>query len=285
MRVSSGLGANQGMSLRTIIRGSFVGAVILAAACGPGVVVTTAGPGELRAALFASADELAVTPETDRGRLYDEMTSLAAGEATKQEQDAPVLFPIASGERLVAAPFAHDVDLLKPHDSAPAVDLAETPERWSEEPDPALTGASERDLATAVSRSLLEMWSVTERTTVVRSPAVPFAAAWVDGRLRVNPALLYLVAAHASSQQAGAFAAPAASVPKTSITVTTAVSAETPNPPLQGTPSVVTPVAAAVESSPASVPIAPTSLPLNPVGTAAALVAAGLFGSWLLRRR
>lgn len=181
------------------------GAFVLAvAACGPGVVVTTAGPGELRGALAAAPEELEVTSDADRALLYQELLALAADEAVRGEPDAPVLFPIASGSRIAPAPFRRALDLLDPPAGAPAVDLDASPERWSDEAQAGLGGASERALAERVAQSLLAHWGAPGPVAVVRTAAVPFAAAFVDGKLRLNPAVVYLAAAGLSASSVSA---------------------------------------------------------------------------------
>jgi hypothetical protein len=272
-------------------RSSFIGTVagafaLASSGCGPGVVVTSANPSELRAALFASAEELSVTPDSDRSKLYDELVAVASDEASRQEPDAPVLFPVATDQRVVAAPFSPNLDLLKPPADAPDVELVDTPERWSAEPQPGLMGATERGTAIDVSRSLLAEWHVTNHVLVVRAPAVPFAAAFVDGQLRLNPALLYLAVAHAVPAESSA---PPPELPVQQRPASAPGATRIPDQPnpTQMAPTVVaTPgTAAPTIDTPASAPPVPSSVPLAPIGTAGGLVTAGLLGSWLLRRR
>jgi hypothetical protein len=257
---------------------------LIASACGPGVVVTTASSTELRAALYASSEELSVTPIADRSRLYDAMGAVASDEALRAERDAPVIFPMAVDQQIRAAPFNPALDLLKPAANAPDVQVIDGQEKWSDEQEPGLLGASERDLAVLVSRSLLLQWNVTGPVTVVRSSGFPYAAAFVDGQLRLNPAVLYLAVAHAAPSESSS-AAPAAPVREGPV----AASSEESDPGASGPPAAMpvsgTQAPSALEAAASVTAPAPSSLPVTPIETAAGLVAAGLLGSWVLGRR
>ena len=68
---------------------------------------------------------------------------------------------------------------------------------WPTDRRDSLGGLSEREAAELVARSLLSGWKVddAQQTILVdRAAGAPYAAAWVDGILRVNPSLLYLAA-------------------------------------------------------------------------------------------
>ena len=259
-------------------------AVLAFAACGPGVVVTTAGPAELRAALYASSEELTVTPIPDRSRLYDALGVVASDEATRAVRDAPVLFPMAGEQGILAAPFNPSLDLLKPPVSAPDVELIDGQEKWSDDLQPGLLGATEREIANLVARSLLAQWKVTGRVTVVRSSGFPYAAAFVDGQLRLNPAVLYLAVAHAAPQEAAqsSLALPLRTPPES---VSRESTQSSPAVDAADAPVRLPPANAGLESlAQPSAPVA-GGFPISPLGTAAGLVAAGMIGSWVLIRR
>ena len=69
-------------------------------------------------------------------------------------------------------------------------------DRWSQERRDSLQGLSEREAVELVARSLAARWALHPRGAlrVDRADGVPYAAAYADGVLRVNPVLLYLVA-------------------------------------------------------------------------------------------
>ena len=51
-----------------------------------------------------------------------------------------------------------------------------------------------------MARSLIAIWGLqtTEPIVVVRTSGAPYAAAWIDGTLRVNPAFVVMAAAPAN---------------------------------------------------------------------------------------
>jgi ABC-type sugar transport system substrate-binding protein len=61
----------------------------------------------------------------------------------------------------------------------------------------AFQGLSEREAAELIARSLINLWNVKPSgpVTVVRMPGAPYAAAWIDGQLRLNPAFVYMASA------------------------------------------------------------------------------------------
>jgi hypothetical protein len=67
---------------------------------------------------------------------------------------------------------------------------------WSTERRDSLQGLSESEAAELVARSLAARWNLHPRAAlrVDRADGVPYAAAYTDGVLRLNPVLLYLVA-------------------------------------------------------------------------------------------
>ena len=71
-------------------------------------------------------------------------------------------------------------------------------ERWPEDRREGLQGLSEREAAELVARTLLTHWGVRPEGTVQvdRASGAPYAVAYVDGILRINPAFLYLAAAY-----------------------------------------------------------------------------------------
>lgn len=111
-----------------------------------------------------------------------------------------VLFPMLVGGEFVAAPALElSADLLGPGDAGAPLDLNfETRgDRFAEDRRDAFQGLSEREAAEQIARSLITLWNLkpTGAVTVVRTPGAPYAAAWIDGQLRLNPSFVYMAAA------------------------------------------------------------------------------------------
>lgn len=180
--------------------------VVLLSACGGGTLPArsqTSG-----AALTGTAELLELeTPDTRREMFHDlaRLSALQAGRTA----NSPVVFPIVQNGEVVAAPALDPhVDLLQAPDAGGALDLVldDRPERWSDERRDGLQGLSEREAAELVARTLLTLWNVrpTGPVQVDRAAQAPYAAAYVDGILKVNPSLLYLAASpDRASQPAG----------------------------------------------------------------------------------
>jgi hypothetical protein len=116
------------------------------------------------------------------------------------------LFPIVrDGTVRAAPPIDGRLDLLDVSDGGePLVvnlDSALT-DRWPLERRDALQGLSEREAAELVARSLAVRWGLHPRAAlrVERAAGAPYAAAYAESVLRVNPALLYLAAAPADAR-------------------------------------------------------------------------------------
>lgn len=111
-----------------------------------------------------------------------------------------VLFPMLVGGEFVAAPALEaGADLMGPGDAGAPIDLIfETRgDRFAEDRRDAFQGLSEREAAEQIARSLIMLWNLkpTGAVTVVRTPGAPYAAAWIDGQLRLNPSFVYMAAA------------------------------------------------------------------------------------------
>lgn|GEM_PF-1339358 len=73
--------------------------------------------------------------------------------------------------------------------------LDERRESWSDVPREAWGGLSERDVARCLALSLLTQWQVKGEVNLQRVTRSPYAAAYVEGSLRLNPAFVSLAAA------------------------------------------------------------------------------------------
>lgn len=114
-----------------------------------------------------------------------------------------VLFPMLINGELVAAPAIDTTtDLLGATDAgsfATPVDLVFElqGDSFAEDRREAFQGLSEREAAELIARSLINVWGVKPNgpVTVVRMPGAPYAAAWIDGQLRLNPSFVYMASA------------------------------------------------------------------------------------------
>src|SRR5690606_20303473 len=132
--------------------------------------------------------------------LYGQLILTSQDEEGLPAQDTPVLFVLGTEEGLIGAPaLPPSVDLLQIPSTADAVALRLDADfnRWPGERCDCLQGLSEREAAELVARSLLWHWGLeADREVIVeRAVGAPYAAAWIDGILRLNPALLYLASA------------------------------------------------------------------------------------------
>jgi hypothetical protein len=167
------------------------------AACGP-------TPGQARtvtarAALSSNAAWLELESPTLRAELFRDVAQASQAEAGLPAKE-PVLFPILQGGELVAAPgLDAKADLLQASDAGQPAILTFEPrsgESWPEDRRESLQGLSEREAAELVARTLLAHWGVAPDgdIQVDRALGAPYAAAYVDGNLRLNPSFLYMAA-------------------------------------------------------------------------------------------
>ncbi len=162
-----------------------------------------------RQALTSPPELLEFETSTTRLELYREVARISEVEAGQTAQ-APVLFPISQRGELVAAPgFESRTDLLLAPDAGAPLQLSfdgRAGERWPEDRREGLQGLSEREAAELVARTLLAHWRVNPSggVEVDRASGAPYAAAYVDGILRINPAFLYMAAAQGPASLPGA---------------------------------------------------------------------------------
>jgi hypothetical protein len=173
-------------------------ALSLLAACG-GSALPTKAPSTLQA-LTNTAEFLEFETPAARTELFRDV---ARTSITQAGRTGPVLFPILNDGVLVAAPgFDPHADLLTAADAGAGLQLTfDIPgERWSEDRRDAFQGLSEREAAELVARSLLNLWGISpgKPVTVERASGAPWAAAYVDGILRLNPSFVYMAAAPAA---------------------------------------------------------------------------------------
>lgn len=167
--------------------------------CGVGGAPVRASLGA-RQVLTSAPELLEFETPSSRQELYREVARISESEAGQAAQ-ALVLFPISQNGELVAAPgIEARTDLLQSPDAGARLELSfdgRAGERWPEDRRESLQGLSEREAAELVARTLLSHWKIAPSGVVQvdRASGAPYAVAYVDGILRINPAFLYLAAA------------------------------------------------------------------------------------------
>ncbi|ATB42239.1 lipoprotein [Cystobacter fuscus] len=192
--------------MRRWVAGLLLSLVVLTG-CGVGSAPVRASLGA-RQALTSSPELLEFESPSIRLELYREVARLSQLEAGQAAQSS-MLFPITLNGELVAAPGIEGrTDLLQAPDAGAPLQLnfdGRTGERWQEDRRESFQGLSEREAAELVARTLLAHWKVnpTGVVQVDRASSAPYAAAYVDGILRINPAFLYMAAAYGPASLPG----------------------------------------------------------------------------------
>lgn len=148
-------------------------------------------------ALIGTAEWLEFEPVSVRRDLFQDVARQSQAQAGAH---GAVLFPmLVNGEFLGARAIDPRMDLLAATDAGAPLLLTfdGRGERFSEDRRDAFQGLSEREAAELVARTLLQHWNLSPEgsVAVVRAPGAPYAAAWIDGELRLNPAFVYMAAA------------------------------------------------------------------------------------------
>lgn len=167
---------------------------LLLSACGD---APARAPSSGRQALTQEPERLAEASRAQRAAWLEELLCAAQAEAG-QPATAQSLFPLLLGELAVSAPALDpQADLLAVAPSHPARLALDGRGGWGEQREEALGGLSEREVAELLARSLLSRWGIPAAVPVQvdRAAGAPYAAAWVDGALRLNPAFVLLAAA------------------------------------------------------------------------------------------
>ena len=169
--------------------------MVVAAGCGVGGASSRSLSSSQ--ALISTAEWLEFESPQVRVELFRDV---ARQSATQAGTRGAVLFPIDLNGEFVAAPAIDaNADLLGPTDAGAPWDLVfeSRGDRFSDDRRDAFQGLSEREAAEQIARSLLALWNVKVDgpVTVVRVPGAPYAAAWIDGQLRLNPSFVYMAAA------------------------------------------------------------------------------------------
>lgn len=152
-------------------------------------------------ALTGAAEWLEFETPQARADLFRDVVRQSQLEAGRA---GTVMFPMSSatsGELVAAPALDAKVDLLAAADAGAAVMLMfdTRGDRFGEDRRDAFQGLSEREATELVARSVLAQWNVKPSgpVTVSRAAGAPYAAAWLDGTLRINPAFVYMASAPA----------------------------------------------------------------------------------------
>ncbi|MDX2011846.1 MAG: hypothetical protein SFW67_16755 [Myxococcaceae bacterium] len=169
-------------------------AVVTLSACGVGTMPSRTMTSTQ--ALAGTAEWLEFESPQMRHELFRDV---ARNSAQQQGQTGPVLFPVMQNGELIGGQ-ALDLrgDLLQAPDAGVLQLTFDTRgDRFTEDRRDAFQGLSEREATELVARSLLHRWGIksTGPVLVIRAPGAPYAAAWIDGVLRINPAFVYMAAA------------------------------------------------------------------------------------------
>jgi len=189
--------------MRRLLSTAVLTASLALSACGVGVTPSRATP--VRQVLTGMPELLEFETPSVRQDLYREVARASLLEAGNAANPL-VLFPITVEGALVAAPgFGPGEDLLQAPDAGTL--LLRIDRQWPVDRREGLQGLSEGEVAELVARSLLSQWSIDggdAEITVERASGAPYAAAYVDGILRLNPSFLYLAAAVGPASTPGA---------------------------------------------------------------------------------
>lgn len=185
-----------GLVLRRLISLSLP---VLLAACG-GSVTSSSRVVSAQQALTQTAEFLEFETATTRGDLFRDVARASVAQAGRT---GAVMFPVLRDGELVAAPGIDPrTDLLMSADAGAGLQLVlDSPgDAWSLDRRESFQGLSEREAAELVARSLLNLWGISSNGPIVveRAPGAPWAAAYIDGILRVNPSFVYMAAAPAA---------------------------------------------------------------------------------------
>lgn len=172
----------------------------LLAACGGSLTSSSSRAVSAQQALTQTAEFLEFETASTRSELFRDVARASVAQAGRT---GPVMFPVLRNGELVAAPGIDPrTDLLMSADAGAGLQLfLDSPgDAWAVDRRESFGGLSEREAAELVARSLLNLWGISSNGPIVveRAAGAPWAAAYIDGILRVNPSFVYMAAAPAA---------------------------------------------------------------------------------------
>lgn len=182
------------MTTRLLISSALV---LLTAACGAGALPSRAP--STSQALTGTAEWLEFEAPAMRTEMFRDIARASQNQAGLRAT-GQVVFPMMLNGEFVAAPGIDPrMDLLMSADAGGAIQLSfdGRGDRWSDDRRDSFQGLSEREAVELIARSLVQHWGIS-RASVIRVDRVagaPYAAAYMDGILRVNPAFVYMATA------------------------------------------------------------------------------------------
>lgn len=172
-------------------------ALLFLTACGAGAIPSRA-PSTTQA-LTGTAEWLEFEAPALRTEMFRDVARLSQNQAGLRATGQMVFPMMVSGEFVAAPGIDPRMDLLMAADAGGAIQLSfdGRADRWSDDRRDSFQGLSEREAVELIARSLVQHWGVA-RAEVIRVDRVagaPYAAAYMDGILRVNPSFVYMATA------------------------------------------------------------------------------------------
>jgi len=161
-------------------------------ACGESVPAVSPSL-SLEKALVSPSEMLEYESLLARQTLWEELLSQAQVQALGPSHVQP-LFPIFTTTGFVAKEGPAELNCLK---ESPELVLKWDERRaaWNDAPKEEWRGLSERDIARCLALSLLAQWQIKGEVSLQKVAKSPYAAAYVEGSLRLNPSFVSLAAA------------------------------------------------------------------------------------------
>ena len=143
-------------------------------------------------ALVSSPEMLEYELLSTRQALLEELYSQAQEQAQNPSHIQP-LFPFFTSMGFVAKQGPAE-PFLCPEDTSLVLKFDERREKWGELPREEWRGLSEKEAARCLALSLLTQWQIKGEVSLQRVTKSAYAAAYVEGSLRLNPSFLLLAA-------------------------------------------------------------------------------------------
>jgi len=171
--------------------------LFLLAACGAGTLPARAT--STTQALTGTAEWLEFEAPGLRFEMFRDVARMSQNQAGLRATGQMVFPMMVNGEFVAAPGIDPRMDLLMSADAGGAIQLSfdGRGDRWSDDRRDSFQGLSEREAVELIARSLVQHWGI-PRADVIRVDRVagaPYAAAYIDGILRVNPAFVYMATA------------------------------------------------------------------------------------------